>query len=237
VERGGLNLYGFVRNSALNAIDDLGRQTARPFPASLAPKHRSAQIVKGIETLDDGLIGFNITIRHGIPPELNTIQIVSTLLVAAFKSGLEIPSASFVTDNFPWLLVKDSLKDGRGYIDDVFENTANTGKAIVTENGLAEEDLCRLDAEIDSTVGTANAQTIDKVIKEFWPNTPDEDLLENNPDLGYMLDSQDNALVLHWGRQALALPKISFGLKVNWTKGENGEKDKETHELSGDLKK
>jgi RHS repeat-associated protein len=234
-ERGGMNLYGINNNNAVTFVDYLGLEAKapplRPLSAKLAPKHRSVEIIAGRETLEDGIIGYDITIRHIIPPDLDTVQIVSTIIGAEFLDKTIHTTGVYTADNFPWVLAEGAVVDGRGYIDDVYGVTTRMGNAMAQEAGQNEDQLCVLIIDDSSIVGTTNDRIIDQILNDLSININ----LSGNSDISLPFN-QVGTVAISRIRSEMKDPILEFGLKVTWIKGENGEPNKEFYETSGALK-
>jgi hypothetical protein len=73
-------------------------------------------------------------------------------------------------------------------------------------------------------------------LNPLFPTVPPERQIINLPDIPIPFN-QTGQVASDRIYQALGEPKISFGLVVTWIKGEKGQPNKETYEVSGSLKK
>jgi hypothetical protein len=231
------NIYTFVGNDGVTWWDVLGlAKPLGPLPPSMSPKNRSVEIINGEKSLHDGELGYSITLRHGIPSGLDTIQKTFILTTARFRTDVIHTSGVWIVDNFSWKFVKEGMVDGRGYLDDAFQTNFEIGLALSFDAGQLYTDLCEVVSNNTSEVGTATAKTINDVLNPLFPTVPPERQIINLPDIPIPFN-QTGQVASDRIDQALGEPKISFGLVVTWIKGEKGQPNKETYEVSGSLKK
>ncbi len=91
-ERGGWNLYGFVRNDGYNHCDPFGMKSILTDP-------------KG--TLDDGKPGFSVKIEHELELGGDYVQFIRIPILIAFCDGETGEYTTFAGDIWKWQDIED----------------------------------------------------------------------------------------------------------------------------------